>query len=93
MNKKELIDAIAQKTEFNLAGIQEVLNAFINITISQVAKGDKVAIAGLGIFEKSTRAKREGLNPFTKEKIIIPAKNAPKFKAGQAFKDAVAAGK
>jgi DNA-binding protein HU-beta len=37
------------------------------------------------------RPAREGRNLFTGERIMIPARNVPSFKAGKKFKDAVAA--
>ena len=52
-------------------------------------KGEKVQLVGFGTFETVKRAKRKGQNPQTKEKITIPASNAPKFKAGKALKEAV----
>ena len=35
------------------------------------------------------RAAREGINPSTKERIMIAATKSPKFKASKALKDAV----
>lgn len=58
--------------------------------MNAVAKGEKVSIMGFGSFEKSVRAPRVGRNPQTGEKIDIPERAAPVFKAGKAFKDAVA---
>ena len=45
---------------------------------------------GFGSFELKCREARMGRNPKTKEAIQIPASKAPVFKAGKAFKDAVA---
>ena len=43
-----------------------------------------------GSFETKHRAERTGRNPKTKESITIAASKVPTFKAGKAFKDAVA---
>ena len=55
-----------------------------------VKKGDKVQLVGFGSFELKCRDARKGRNPKTKETIDIPATRVPVFKAGKAFKDAVA---
>ena len=52
--------------------------------------GDKVQLVGFGTFEVRAREARTGRNPRTKETITIPASKQPVFKAGKAFKDAVA---
>lgn len=90
MNKLELVEAVAQASDLTKADAQRAVNAFIETIISATKAGKKVAVSGLGTFEKVRRAARQGINPATKEPISIPAKNAPKFKASKVFKDAVA---
>ena len=48
--------------------------------------GERVTFQGFGTFEKTSRAARNGVNPQTGAAIQIPATEAPKFKAGTAFK-------
>ena len=55
-----------------------------------VAAGDKVQLVGFGTFEVRERAARTGRNPQTGAEIKIAASKQPAFKAGKAFKDAVA---
>ena len=52
--------------------------------------GDKVQLVGFGTFEVRERAARTGRNPQTGAEIKIAASKQPAFKAGKAFKDAVA---
>ena len=40
-------------------------------------------------FEVRDKKEKEAINPRTKEKIIVPARKSPAFKAGKALKDAV----
>ena len=47
-------------------------------------------MVGFGTFDVKARAARQGINPRTKETITIKATKAPAFKAGKAFKDAIA---
>ncbi len=93
MNKSELIDAIAAKTELSKVASGKALDAVIEAIVQAVAKGDGVSLVGFGSFKASPRAAREGKNPKTGEKIKIPATTVPKFSAGASFKAAVAAPK
>ena len=89
MNKKELIDAIAEKANISKKEAGEVLDATLDVIKEAVAKDDKVQLIGCGTFEARKREAREGKNPRTGEKSKIAAAKVPAFKAGAAFKDAV----
>lgn len=89
MNKAELVQAMAAKTEQTKKVTEETLNAFVDVVTEALKKGDKIQLVGFGSFEVVKRAARKGHNPQTKEEIKIPASKAPKFKAGKALKDAV----
>lgn len=89
MNKAELIDAMIKKTDLSKKDTENTLKAFVDVVTSELKKGHPVQLVGFGTFGVSKRAKREGRNPKTGEKMVIPACKAPKFKAGKALKDAV----
>lgn len=93
MNKTELIDAIATRSELSKAASAKALDAVIDAVVETVAKGDSVSLVGFGSFKATARAAREGKNPKTGEKIKIPATTVPKFSAGATFKATVAAAK
>ena len=82
MNKTELIAAVAEKASISKKESEVVINAALD-TIIDSLKND-------GSFETKHRAERTGRNPKTKESITIAASKVPTFKAGKAFKDAVA---
>lgn len=90
MNKSELIDAVASKTELSKKDSEKAVNAVVDSVKAALAKGDKVQLVGFGTFEVRKRNARTGLNPQTKKAIKIPATKVPAFKAGKALKDAVA---
>ena len=46
-------------------------------------------LTGFGSFSVANRAERTGRNPQTGQTIRIPATKQPKFKAGEALKEAV----
>ncbi len=89
MTKAELINAIADKGELTKKDAEKALNAVVDSITDALASGDKVQIVGFGTFEVRDKKAKEAINPRTKEKIQVPAKKAPAFKAGKALKDAV----
>ena len=89
MNKTELIAAIAEQAEISKKDAEKALKAFVDVVTEQLKEGEKVQLVGFGTFEVSERAAREGRNPQTGKTMKIAACKAPKFKAGNALKDAV----
>lgn len=90
MNKGELIDAIASKTQATKKEVDAVLSATLETIMDAVAGGEKVTLVGFGTFEPRKRAAREGRNPQTGKTIQIPETTVPAFSAGKQFKDMVA---
>ncbi len=89
MNRKELIDALAEKTGSTKANAGRSLAALIEIVTATLKKGDNVALVGFGTFEVRKRAARNGRNPATGAALKIKASKAPVFKAGATLKAAV----
>jgi len=85
MNKRDLIDAISGRLG-DKKSATEALNAVLDTIQSAVANGDKVAITGFGVFEKSDRPARTARNPATGAPIQVAASSVPKFRAGADFK-------
>ncbi len=89
MNKVELVNAIAERTNISKKDAEAALKAFTDVVAEQLKAGDKVQLVGFGTFEVAERPAREGRNPVTGETIKIAASKAPKFKAGKALKDSI----
>lgn len=90
MNKLELTEVLAARLSITHSEAERMLNTLINIIYEQLKTGNKVNISGFGQFSVSHRMPRIGVNPRQpSQKIEIPELNTPKFKAGEAFKDAV----
>ena len=85
MNKRELIDAISGRLG-DKKSATEAVNAVLETIQSAVANGDKVAITGFGVFEKTERPARTARNPATGAIIEVPKSSVPKFRAGADFK-------
>ncbi|MDI9406372.1 MAG: HU family DNA-binding protein [Chitinophagaceae bacterium] len=89
MNKADLVNLVAARTEQTKTDVALVVDALIDTIIDSVVDGKKVSILGFGSFEPRDRSARQGLNPKTGEKIKIDAKRVPAFTAGKMFKDKV----
>jgi integration host factor subunit beta len=90
LNKSDLIEVLAARLSITYTEAERMLNALINLVYESLKNGEKVNISGFGQFSVSHRAPRIGVNPRNpSQKIQIPELNTPKFKAGEAFKEAV----
>ncbi len=89
MNKSELIDSIADKSELTKADAGRALDGFLGAVTEALTNGDSVALVGFGTFSVKERAERKGRNPQTGAEITIKAAKIPSFKAGKTLKDAV----
>jgi DNA-binding protein HU-beta len=88
MNKRDLIDAISDRMGDKKTAT-EAVNAVLDTIQHTVAKGDKVAITGFGVFEKAVRPARTARNPATGATIKVPKSSVPKFRPGADFKAVV----
>ena len=93
MNKSELVDALADRTEMTKADAARAVEALFStedgILAQALDKGDRVQITGFGTFEAKHRKARTGRNPRTGETIKIAASKTPSFRAGKGLKDAI----
>ena len=89
MNKMDLVNSVAEKTDMTKKDAEKVINAVFEGINNALAKGDKVQLVGFGTFEVKERAARIGRNPRTGEEISIPATRVPSFKPGKSLREAV----
>ncbi len=89
MNKSELINAVATKTDLQVKQAEVAVNAVFETITDVMEKKDKLTLVGFGTFGTSDRAARDGINPKTGEKLKIAARTVPTFKAGKALKEKV----
>ncbi|MEZ9997270.1 HU family DNA-binding protein [Vibrio sp. 10N.261.46.A3] len=86
MNKKDLVNHIAEQVDINKEQATAALNAIVEGITTILADGDDVTLVGFGTFKITHRAAREGRNPKTGEAIQIAASKSPTFKAGKELK-------
>ncbi|TWI52933.1 HU family DNA-binding protein [Halalkalibacter nanhaiisediminis] len=89
MNKTELVQAVAERTQLSKKDAGSAVNAVFELITEAMSKEETVQLIGFGNFEVRERAARKGRNPQTGEEIDIAATKTPAFKAGKQLKDAV----
>jgi len=93
MNRRDLVAALAERTDTDKRTADANLQAFIDTVTDTVASGEVVVISGFAKFARVDRAARMGRNPQTGEAIRIKASRRARVTPLKAFKDAVLAGK
>jgi len=88
MNRKELIDALANKTGSTKVDAECNIAALIDIISDTLAQGGNISLVGFGTFEVRERAARTGRNPKTGAELKIAASKVPAFKPGATLKAA-----
>jgi DNA-binding protein HU-beta len=89
VNRAELIDAIRDRLGVEKRTAEHAVDAVLDTIQRAVARGEKVAITGFGVFEKVERAARTGRNPRTGETVKVKKTSVPKFRPGTQFKGVV----
>ena len=72
MNKTELINAVADKTQLSKKDAEAAITATVEAIAEALTREEKVQLVGFGSFEVKTRAARVGRNPKTGTEIEIP---------------------
>lgn len=72
MQTSDLVEGIAEKTGMSKIKIKAVLHEMVNQIHDAVARGEDVAVAGLFRLYSRKAAPRNGVNPRTMEKIVVP---------------------
>ena len=90
MNKKELINILAERIRGDRKLIGDTLDTLEAVVIEELKAGRTVNLTGFGVFESTVRKGRAGVNPRKpQERIQIPAVRVAKFRAGKTLKEAV----
>ena len=84
--KKELVGRIADQTGQTKVVVKEILQAFLDEIVVELAQGNRLEFREFGVFEVKERRARRAQNPRTLEKVEVPAKRVVKFKVGREMK-------
>jgi DNA-binding protein HU-beta len=90
-NKAQFVEMLAERLDGDRKRAAAALDAMIDSVYSAIARGEKVAITGFGVFERRDRAARTARNPATGAPVNVAASRVPAFRPGAEFK-AIASG-
>ena len=90
MTRSDLIAALACRfPHLTTADAELVVKEIIGAIGAALAHGDRVEIRGFGSLSLNYRLPRTGRNPKSGEKVSVPAKYVPHFKAGKEMRERV----
>ena len=87
--KKELVNRISDATGHPKVVVKDVIQAFLDEIIRELAIGNRLEFREFGVFEVKERRARRAQNPRTLEKVEVPAKRVVKFKVGRMMRQRV----
>jgi DNA-binding protein HU-beta len=90
-NKAQFVEMLAERLGGDRKRAAAALDAVIDSVYATIARGEKVAITGFGVFERRDRAARTARNPATGAPVRVAASRVPAFRPGAEFK-AIASG-
>ena len=90
MTKSELIAKLAGRFPQLVAKDADFAVKMVLDAMSEaLEQGDRIEIRGFGSFSLNYRPPRTGRNPKTGEKVHVPEKYVPHFKAGKELRERV----
>ena len=90
MTKSELIAQLAERFPQLVAKDADYAVKMILDAMSEaLVRGDRIEIRGFGSFALNYRPPRIGRNPKSGDKVSVPAKWVPHFKAGKELRERV----
>jgi len=90
MTKSELIAKLAARFPQLVAKDADyAVKMMLDAMTAALARGDRIEIRGFGSFALNYRPPRTGRNPKSGEKVLVPEKHVPHFKAGKELRERV----
>jgi integration host factor subunit beta len=90
MTKSELIVRLSERFPQLVAKDADyAVKMILDAMTESLARGDRIEIRGFGSFALNFRPPRTGRNPKSGERVQVPEKYVPHFKAGKDLRDRV----
>jgi len=90
MTRSELIQKIAERfPQLTLGDAELGVKNIIDAMSNSLASAGRVEVRGFGTFGLNYKPPRIGRNPKTGEKVNVPERYTPHFKAGSLLRDIV----
>jgi len=87
--KRTIAERIAERHGLGQVQTLQVIQAFLDEVVNELAKGNRLEFRDFGVFETVTRKARTALNPKTLEKVPVKSRTVVKFKVGRLLKERV----
>ncbi len=90
LTKSELISILAGRyPQLAARDMDFAVKTLLDAMAETLSSGRRIEIRGFGSFSLSQRSERIGRNPKSGEKVLVPAKLVPHFKAGKELRERV----
>ena len=90
MTKSQLIEILTTRhSQLEPKDAELAVKTMLDAMAHTLSKGDRIEIRGFGSFGLNYRPPRTGRNPKTGEKVRVPRKYVPHFKAGKELRERV----
>ena len=90
MTKSQLIELLsARHSQLAPKDAELAVKMILDAMAESLAKGERIEIRGFGSFGLNYRPPRTGRNPKSGEKVQVPEKHVPHFKAGKELRERV----
>jgi integration host factor subunit alpha len=89
MTKPDIVEKVYEKVGLSKKESAEMVEEVLELIKDTLETGEKIKVAGFGIFEVKQKKARKGRNPRTGEKITITARRVLTFKPSPLLKAAI----
>ena len=84
MNKADMVEGVSKLTGSRVEA-QRIVDYLFQAMRDTLRKGEKVVVQGFGSFHVVMRKPKKGRNIKTGQEVLIPARQAIKFRKGKDF--------
>ena len=89
MTKSDLIEKVAAQLNLPKGKAELIINCIFDSMEESLKQGNRIEIRGFGSFSLNHRPPRVGRNPRSGERVEVPEKWVPHFKAGKELRERV----
>ena len=90
MTKSELIERFAKHyPQLSVQDAEVVAQTILEAMGKSLSESQRIEIRGFGSFGLNYRPQRTGRNPKSGDKVLVPAKCVPHFKAGKELRERI----
>lgn len=89
MTRSDLIARLAKLQSRLSKDADLAVKVILDALSNSISRGEHIEIRGFGSFGVNYRPPRQGRNPKTGDKVEVPAKYVPHFKAGKELRERV----